>query len=205
MDISFLIRGFIIGFSIALAIGPIAILCIHRSITKGFLSGFLSGIGAASADGIYSAIAAFGLTFISSFLINQKLLIQLIGIIFLFYLGIKIFVKKQIKENIKSQSKSLLGDYLSTLFLTLTNPMTILSFIAVFAGLGLVQSTENSAFLLVLGFFLGSAIFYFILSIIFSMFSKKINPHTLTIINKIAGIIIIGFAIVILVSVVNNF
>jgi threonine/homoserine/homoserine lactone efflux protein len=206
MDLSFLLKGLIIGFSIAAAIGPIAILCINRGLRKGYLSGLISGMGAASADAIYGSVAAFGLTFISSFLVKQQLGLQIIGMIFLFYLGITIFIKKP-KENKteKLKNKGLVSDYLSTLFLTLTNPMTILSFTAVFAGLGLAQSTGNylSALTLVLGFFLGSALVYLLLSIITGLFRKKINSGVLAWINRISGLIILGFAVVILFSLIR--
>ena len=90
MDINFLIRGLIIGFSVAAPVGPIGILCINRTIKKGCISGLTTGLGAASADLIYGLIAGFGLVFISNFLLNQKLLIQSLGLVFLFYLGFKI-------------------------------------------------------------------------------------------------------------------
>ena len=206
MEINFLIKGIVIGFSIALAIGPIAILCINRGLAKGTISGFVSGMGAASADAVYGAIAAFGLTFISSFLVEKQLWLQIVGMIFLFYLGITTFIKKPQEKNIKVKSNGLFSDYLSTFFLTLTNPMTILFFTAVLAGLGLAQSTGNyaSASMLVLGFFLGSVFLYSLLSIATGIFRKKIKLNILALINKISGLIIIGFAIVIFVSLIKN-
>lgn len=203
----FLIKGFIIGFSIALAIGPIAILCINRSLTKGYLSGFVSGLGAASADGVYGAIAAFGLTFISSFLVSKGLFIQIIGVVFLFYLGIITFIKNpQEKKVEQTKDNKLLGDYVSTFFLTITNPMTILSFTAVFAGLGLAEVSGNyiAAALLDLGFFLGSAFLYFMLSIIFSIFRRKIKLKILVLINRISGIIIMSVALLLLVDLIQK-
>src|SRR5689334_8539728 len=89
MDGSFLVRGLFLGFSIAAVVGPIGILCIHRTLQKGFLYGFVTGMGAATADGIYGCIAAFGLTFISTFLVSQQTWIRLIGGLFLVYLGFK--------------------------------------------------------------------------------------------------------------------
>jgi len=204
----FLIKGIIIGFPIAATIGPIGILCIHRSLTKGRLSGFFTGMGAATADAIYGAVAAFGLTFISSFLIKQQLWFQIIGIIFLFYLGTKTFIKAPQEKNLeKVKSNGLFNDYLSTFFLTIINPMTILSFAAVFAGFGLSQTKGDyvSASILVLGVFIGSALWYLILSNGIELFREKIKTNILALINKISGSMIIGFAIVILVSLVNSY
>src|SRR3990167_616323 len=135
MDLNFFIKGLVIGFTIAASIGPIGILCIRRSLANGYLSGLSSGMGVATADGFYGAVAAFGLTFISSFLLKQQMWLQIIGIIFLLYLGVKIFIDKP-KDNNKEkiESKGLLNDYLSIFFLTIINPMTILLFTGVFAG-----------------------------------------------------------------------
>ncbi|MBM5805898.1 MAG: LysE family translocator, partial [Candidatus Verstraetearchaeota archaeon] len=137
MDVSFLLRGLLIGFAIAAPVGPIGILCIQRTLAKGRIYGFASGLGAATADAIYGAVAGFGLTFISDVLINQQLWLRLLGGAFLLYLGTRTILSKPSKETPQTANKGLAADYTSTFLLTLTNPMTILSFIAVFAGLGL--------------------------------------------------------------------
>ena len=118
-----------LGFSVAAPVGPIGLLCINRTINKNFAAGFVSGLGAATADLIYGFIAGFGLTMISTFLIDQKTWIQLIGSCFLIYLGIKTIKKREPKIEFNSASdKGLLKDYFSTLILTITNPLTILFF-----------------------------------------------------------------------------
>ena len=198
MEITFLIKGLIIGFSIAAPVGPIGILCIQRTISHGRKSGLYTGLGAATADGLYGAIAAFGLTIFSTFLVGEQFWIRLIGGIFLLYLGIKTFTSKP-SERIKSENhKSLLSDYFSTVFLTITNPMTILSFVAIFAGLGLggVKGDNLSALLMVLGVLIGSALWWVILSGSVSLFRSKFNISSLKIVNKISGIIITIFAII---------
>jgi threonine/homoserine/homoserine lactone efflux protein len=203
MEINFFLQGFIIGFTIAASIGPIAILCMRRSIANGYLSGFFSGMGVATADGLYGAVAAFGLTFISSFLLAQQIWLQIIGIIFLIYLGSKIFNDKPKNNNHhKIESKGLINDYISILFLTLVNPMTILMFTGVFAGAGLGQTANDysSATMLTLGVFIGSATIYLILSIIFGIFSKKLKPSVMILVNKISGATVIGFAVVMILS-----
>jgi len=164
-------------------------------------------MGAATADAVYGIIAAFGLTFISSFLFSQRLWLQIIGVIFLLYLGVKTFLKEPQEKNVENaKGRGLLSDYLSTFLLTIINPMTILSFVAIFAGLGLFQATGDyiSASMLVFGFFIGSALVYFLLSITVGIFHKKIESNILTWVNKISGLIITGFAIVIFISLIKN-
>ncbi len=137
MDLAFLFKGLVIGFSIAAPVGPISVLCIRRTLAKGRLSGIVSGLGAATADAVYGCVAVLGLTFISNGLINQQVWLRLIGGLFLCYLGIKTFFAKPAKRTALAGGNSLAGAYTSTFFLTLTNPMTILFFAAVIAGFGL--------------------------------------------------------------------
>lgn len=123
MDISFLIKGILIGFSIAAPVGPIGVLCIRRTLAEGRTSGFFSSLGAATADAVYGSIAGFGLTFISNFLINQQIWLSLIGGMFLCYLGIKTFLDRPTKQVISVNKNSLICAYASTFLLTLTNPI----------------------------------------------------------------------------------
>ena len=201
MNLHFFFEGIAIGFSIAAPVGPIGILCIRRSLDKGILSGLLTGMGAASADAIYGSVAGFGLTLVSNFLVSNRFWLQTIGIIFLAYLGIKILLEKPVsetKENYKS--KSLLIDYFSAFILTITNPMTIISFTAIFAGLGISNTTGNyaAAGFLVSGVFSGSALWWLILSNGTGFLRSKMNSVILVWVNRISGIIILTFAIVIL-------
>lgn len=202
MDISFLLKGLIIGFSIAAPVGPIGVLCIRRTLAEGCASGLVFGLGAATADAIYGYIAGFGLTFISSILISQQVWLRFIGGVFLCYLGIKTFLARPVERMASAKGNGLISDYASTFFLTLTNPMTILSFAAIFVGLGLVSASGNhvSAGLLVLGVFIGSALWWFILSGGVSVFRTKFNLHGLWWVNRISGIIIAGFGLLALLS-----
>src|SRR5512147_916819 len=129
------LQGLILGFSIAAPVGPIGVLCIRRTLADGRMSGLVSGLGAATADAIYGSVAAFGLTFISGFLIDQKLWLGLLGGAFLCYLGLRTFLSQPAQQVALAQGQGLVGAYGSTFFLTLTNPMTILSFMAMFAGI----------------------------------------------------------------------
>lgn len=201
MDIDFLIKGLIIGFSIAVPVGPIGVLCIQRSLNKGYLSGLLTGLGAATADAVYGGVAGFGLTLISGFLIAQKVWIQLLGVLFLIYLGIKMLREKPAtKAKMAPRHNQLFMDYVTTIGLTLTNPMTILSFVAVFAGLGLVNTGGNylAAITLVIGVFVGSALWWLILSSLVVLMGRNVNQRVLAYANKLAGIIMLGFSLVIL-------
>ena len=204
MDPGFLVRGLIIGFSIAAPVGPIGVLCIQRTLGKGRIYGLLSGLGVATADGTYGLIAGFGLTFISSFLIGQQLWIRLIGGVFLLYLGLRTILSKpaQREQATTIKGENLLAAYVSTLFLTLTNPLTILSFAAIFAGIGAGGANRSyiSAAVLVLGVFLGSALWWVILSSGVSIFRAKFNVRGLKWVNRISGVIIITFGVLALLS-----
>jgi threonine/homoserine/homoserine lactone efflux protein len=195
------LRGLLIGFSIAAPVGPIGVLCIRRTLAEGRLAGFLSGMGAASADMFYGAVAAFGLTAIQDLLIGQSNWLRIVGGIFLLYLGIKTFFAKPSEEAAKSARGGLFGAYLTTFFLTITNPITILSFLAIFAGLRLGETDGNylSASVMVLGVFLGSAAWWLTLSTGVSFLREKFTPALLTWVNRLAGVIIIIFGLLALV------
>jgi len=197
MDIIFLLRGLAIGFSIAAPVGPIGVLCIRRTLVEGRASGFVSGLGAATADAIYGCIAGFGLTFISNFLVSQQGWLRPFGGLYLCWLGLKTFRSKPPEKGTPERGKGLSGAYVSTFLLTLTNPMTILSFAAVFAALGLAESKGSylSAGALVSGVFIGSALWWFILSGGVGVFRKTFNPRGLTWLNWISGAIIAGFGL----------
>ena len=202
MDVNFLLRGLIIGFSIAAPVGPIGVLCIRRTLAEGRASGLVSGLGAATADAIYGCIAGFGLTFISSILVSQQMWLRLVGGGFLCYLGLRTFLAKPAEQAASAEGNGLVGAYASTFFLTLTNPMTILSFAAIFAGLGVASASGSyaSAGVLVLGVFIGSALWWLILSGGVSLFQARFNPHGLWWVNRISGVIITGFGLLALLS-----
>lgn len=206
MDITLFFKGMILGFSIAAPVGPIGILCIRRTLQYGKLSGLISGIGAATADVIYAIIAAFGLTMISNFLIAGEYWFQLLGGFFMIYLGAKIFFTKLIPNSREVAHKTLLSDFFSVFILTLTNPMTILSFFAVFAAIGLSSINDSffDASLLVLGVFLGSFAWWFILSEGVALFRKKIGDEFMLWVNRFAGVTIFLFGLIALLALANE-
>ncbi|KJS82039.1 LysE family translocator [Desulfosporosinus sp. BICA1-9] len=207
MDTGFFIKGLIIGFSIAAPVGPIGILCIRRTLAEGMVSGFLSGLGAATADATYGIIAGFSLTIISNFLIGQQVLLRLIGGIFLCYLGIRTFIKRPAEKPALVDDKGLFGNYFSTFLLTLTNPMTIISFAAVFAGLGLGANSSSyvSSLILVIGVFLGSGSWWLILCLMVNLFRKRFSITGLQWVNRASGLVIMIFGLIALASVADFF
>jgi len=202
LDTSFLIKGLIIGFSIAAPVGPIGILCIKRSLVNGRIHGLLSGLGAATADAFYGCVAGFGLTFVSSFLVSQQVILSIVGGIFLCYLGVRSFLQPVAEDDFQPEEQNLIAAYGSTFLLTLTNPMTILSFAAVFAGLGLANTGGDygTAVILVLGVFIGSAFWWLLLSGGVSLFRKTFKPQAMRWVNRISGCILFVFGVIALLS-----
>ncbi len=198
------LHGILLGFSIAAPVGPIGVLCIRRTLANGRWSGLATGLGAATADAVYGAIAAFGLTAISGFLVAQQTWLRLVGGAFLVFLGLRTLLSRPAAEAALAPSSTLAGDYASTLFLTLTNPLTILSFVAVFAGLGLAASQRSyaTAVGLVAGVFCGSALWWLTLSTAVSLFRTRFTPASLRWVNIISGLIIAGFGLIALASLV---
>ncbi|WP_400247661.1 LysE family translocator [Niallia sp. JL1B1071] len=191
-----LIKGLIIGFSIAAPVGPIGILCIRRTIEHGRFVGFVSGLGAATADGLYGLIAGLGLTLITNFLIGQQLWLHFIGSSFLCYLGIKIFFSRPSNESAEAKGNKPFTAYISTFLLTITNPVTILSFIAIFSGLGMTNNnTIALGFILVLGVFLGSALWWLLLSSIAGIVANRMKIFSLIFVNRISGLILLLFGL----------
>ncbi|MED3981485.1 LysE family translocator [Priestia megaterium] len=197
MNLFYFLKGLVIGFSVAAPVGPIGILCINRTLSKGRLHGFVSGLGAATADALYGCIAAFGLTFITAFLLTQKIWLQLIGGLFLCYLGVQTFRSRPSEHAAAAKGGGLLRSYTSVLFLTVTNPMTILFFIGVFSGVGISKSAFDaaSALTMVAGVFLGSACWWLSLSFAISLARSKFTSNSLIWVNRISGVVVLTFGI----------
>ena len=189
------LKGLAFGFILAATVGPMWVLCFRRTVEHGALAGFVSGMGIAVADGLYGAVAAFGLTLISGFLLQHSFWIGLIGSIFLLYLGSKFLFSKPQLEGKPPEKTSRASAFLSTLGLTLANPPTILAFAAIFAGLGLASGADYAAAaLVVLGVFLGSACWWLILAGGAGWLRGHMASGLLRAINRVSGISILGFA-----------
>ncbi len=193
------LKGLIVGFIIAVPVGPIGMLCIRRSLLQGRLVGFISGLGAATADAFYGGIAAFGITAISTFLLAQQRPLEIVGGGALIIIGVHfLFLKhKKIDLQVKG-STALFPAYTSTLALTLTNPTTIISFGAVFAGMGLGTIALGSPLrgvALVLGVFLGSSAWWLVLSEGVHHLRGKVSSQSLRWTNAITGALLAAFGI----------
>jgi threonine/homoserine/homoserine lactone efflux protein len=202
-ELVFFLKGLLAGFLIAAPTGPIGILCARRTLTIGRRAGFASGMGAATADAIYGFVAAFGLTFVSDMISEHQAGLRLAGGFLLCFLGIKTFFARTDPESGVKTGKLYAGLYSSTFILTMTNPMTIFSFAAVFAGFGLaaVRGSVLSAGILIAGVFLGSGIWWLALIGAFTFFKKHLNSgRRLQWINRAAGVFIAASGILALLS-----
>lgn len=193
--IALFLKGLLFGFLLAATVGPMWVLCFRRTLAQGALAGFVSGMGIAVADGLYGAVAAFGLTAISGLLLQHAFWIGLAGGAFLVYLGIKILVANPALDGQEEQAVSHPKAFLSTLGLTLANPPTILAFVAIFAGLGLASSADyGAASLVVLGVFLGSASWWVLLAAGAGWLRRRMGPRLFRVIHVVSGLTILGFA-----------
>lgn len=198
-SLSLFLRAILIGISIAAPVGPIGVLCIRRTLSNGRLAGFVSGMGAASADMAYGAIAAFGLTTVTTLLINKAFVLKFIGGLFMLYLGFKTFFEKPAAKAVEASQSGLLSMFTSTFVLTITNPMTIIAFVAIFAGT-MLGKTTGSPFMLVAGVFTGSAIWWLTLSFGVGILRDRLTQTHMTWINRISGTVIVAFGIFALLS-----
>lgn len=202
------ITGCLIGFSVAIPIGPIGILCIQRTLLYTQLAGILTGLGVASADAIYGYIAAFGLSFIYNFINSQQFNIKMMGSLLMLFIGLKTVSMKNFGSNlIRLPSKvGYLRDYTSALILTLTNPMTLFLFTAIFSwfGIDIERESFNHCMLLVLGIFTGSFSWFLTLSTIVNLFRNKFSFLYLLWLNKISGISIIIFSLITFLSAISS-
>ncbi|HXT40453.1 MAG TPA: LysE family transporter [Candidatus Angelobacter sp.] len=197
MTTTFLVKGVIVGFSIAAPVGPIGVLCIRRTLTEGRLAGLASGLGAATADAFYGAVAVFGLTAISSLFVGHQILLRLAGGLFPCCLGVNTFLSRPGARAATPGKVSLAGAYSSTLVLTLTNPVTILLFAGVFAGLGVGNRMENhlGASLVVSGVFFGSAAWWLLLCGGVAVFRNQFDTQGLRRVNRVSGVVITVFGL----------
>jgi threonine/homoserine/homoserine lactone efflux protein len=195
MELSIVTKGVIIGFSMAAPVGPISLLCIRRSLTDRLAAGFVSGLGVATADAFYAGIAVLGMSNISSFLLHQATILRLLGGVFLVYLGISTLLKNPLSSLNSVMSTSLWKVYLETILLTLTNPITIMLFAAIFASLSDTPQDYSSVLSLVGGVFMGSALWFTLLSVTVSFFRARCSIGALQRLNQISGFFLLGAGI----------
>lgn len=197
MDYGLFARGAVIGLAIAAPVGPIGVLCIRRTLAGGRLTGFVSGLGAATADLIYGTVAVLGLTAMADLLVGVSFWTRLVGGLFLCYLGARTLREAPAERPAEASARGLAGAYASTLLLTITNPATIIAFAAVFAGLGAASAARGygEGMLLVAGVFTGSALWWLILSGLAGLLRSRLTPRALRVVNIVAGAIILGFGV----------
>jgi threonine/homoserine/homoserine lactone efflux protein len=203
VDPAFALRGFVLGFTIAAAVGPISLLVIRRTVAQGWLYGLVSGLGVATADATYGAIAAFGLSAITDTLVNARWVLGLAGGIFLLWMAWQTIRSTPTEAaSVTTRRRGYVGAYLSILGLTMANPMTILSFGALFAGLGVTSGETGDAALVVLGVLLGSTAWWVVLTTVIGTLRTRVTPVWIHRINLASGVVIGVFAIVSIASVV---
>jgi len=199
--IELFIRGLVFGLAIAAPVGPIGLLCIRRTITDGRLVGFISGLGAATADALYGSVAALGLQVLSALVFSLHTALQIVGGIALIWIGLTTMLARPVPVSVQPTPtrRRLLSAYLSTLLLTLANPATILIFTVIFAGLGAVGK-GGIGLVLVVGVACGSALWWTILSSGVSLMRQRVTVPVLRLINLVSGLVIIGFGVTALLS-----
>jgi len=196
-EFDLLIRGIIVGLMIAMPVGPVNILCIHRTLEAGWKSGVISGLGAAAADMLYGGIAGFSITLVVQFLVRELFWIRLFGGVLLVVIGTSYFFKRPDPLNAQKQDRaSAYSDLRSTFLLTLTNPTTVLSFLALLAALGMGDPRQWwLTVFLIGGIFCGSMAWWIVLSSIVNHFRDRFSDRTLLLMNRFAGLAIGGFGV----------
>ena len=205
MELELLLKGILIGFMISVPLGPIGVLCVQRTLNKGRLSGFVSGLGAAGADTVFALLSGFGISIIIQFVEDQQIYFQIIGGAIILVLGVNIFYSNPIKQ-IRMQRlnpNKLSQDFFSVFLLTLSNPMAIFFFLAMFTGVNLASGTMSyfNLFIMVAGVTMGSSLWWFLLSTVVSLFRHRFRLKNIWWMNKIAGVIIFFLGIAAILSV----
>jgi threonine/homoserine/homoserine lactone efflux protein len=191
------IRGLVIGFTIAAAVGPISLLTMRRTIAHGRLYGFVSGLGVATADASYAGIAAFGLTAVTSVLVSGRFLLGVVGGAIIVVLGIRTMLSRPAEAAPEAERPGLPWAFASIFALTMTNPMTILSFAAVFAGLGLATgSSFGDAAVLTLAVWAGSTLWWVVLTAVVGWLRERLSLTALRWINRLSGAALVAFGAV---------
>lgn len=196
-------KGVFLGLAITAPVGPINLLCIRRSLYHGWKIGLMTGLGAALADTFFGAVAAFGLTKISDFLIANQKIVELVGGAAFIFMGISLIRSKPQDPGVSEIKKiSPFNAFTSSLLLTLHNPATIFAFLIAFAALKLNEdsSTHNGAIIVTLGVFIGSSLWWLSLSWISSKIRSRISPKTIHYINLGTGVMLVLLSVALLIK-----
>jgi threonine/homoserine/homoserine lactone efflux protein len=202
MSLHLLLEGIIIGIAVSIPLGPLGVLCIKRTVNKTWKSGFVSGLGVATSDTIYAIVAGFSLTIIIDFLRQYESYFKMLGLGMVVLLGMYIFLPNPAKEIQKFRRKgtSYVQDYITAVLLTLTNPLAIFVFLAIFTSYSIVLQMSHplDAFLIVGGIYIGASSWWLSLTGIAHNFKHQLTVSTLWWANKIVGISFIFFALLLM-------
>jgi threonine/homoserine/homoserine lactone efflux protein len=191
MWLEYFIKGILIGLFASIPLGPIGVICIQRTLNKGKLSGFISGLGAATADSIFAGVASFSLTIIIVFIEERREVFQLIGGVVVALLGVKIFYTNPVRQlrRHKRKKSGMFEDFISVLFLTATNPLAIFLFVALFASFGVVseETTWDHSLITLSGVAAGATLWWYLLTSTVNHFRKQFRLKQLWWVNKISG------------------
>ena len=204
MDFSLLARAIGLGFAVAAAVGPISLLTIRRTLVHGQLYGLVSGMGVALADATYAGIAAFGLTAVTSVLVGGRVVLGVVGGVVLIWLGYRTFVARPSAAASDAARPGLAAAFASIYALTMTNPMTILSFAALFAALGLSGGAVDDAIALTLGVLIGSALWWVVLTTVVGRLRARVTPGALVWVNRASGALILAFGMIAIVAAISG-
>jgi threonine/homoserine/homoserine lactone efflux protein len=197
------LKGLLLGLSVTVPLGPIGIICVHRTLSRGRWSGLVSGLGAAAADTFFAGVAGFGLSFFINFFQKQQLYLMLGGGVTLVVLGLYLFFSNpanQVRQ--PKKSTNLVSDFFSVFFLTISNPITIIFFGAFFASLDILEDGSFDKTLLVItGIFSGCLLWWFTLTTLVNMFRRKFHLRRLWYMNRITSIIIVAFGVITIASI----
>lgn len=203
--IEILLKGILLGLAVSMPLGPIGIILINRTIKRGMISGFFSGLGLASADTLLAVLAALGFNVILSFINQERFIISVIAGLIIIGIGLKIFISNPVKDirNREKANKSLWRDYYSVFVLSISNPYTIFIFVAFFSGVHINGNVkpELVPFFLIPGVLIGTITWWFFLSYFVSRFKKNIRLRVIVRVNKVAGIVVIVIGVLVLLSV----
>ena len=194
------VKGLLLGLAIAAPVGPIGLLCIRRTLHFGPRVGFATGLGAATADAVYGFVAAFGLLAVTQALLDLGPWLRLAGGVMLLYLGAVAFRRRStlpVDAPQDAAAAAVVGAWISGVLLTLANPATILSFVTIFAGIGLDGAViaPFKGGLLVLGVGLGSALWWLMLTTLVAVFRSRLGPRWVAWIDRIGGAMLVAFAV----------
>lgn len=199
---TYLYKGLFVGFVIAAPVGPVGIMCIHRTLCQGRIAGYLSGLGAALADTFFGAIAAFGFGFIVEPLIDHNYWLRFGGGVALCLIGLRSLLTRKLPPPATNDRASLIGDFVSAFLVTLTNPITVISFAAIYAAMNIPHLANDPRWgmALTLGVFVGAAVWWLLLTTVAGAFHSRVAERGVLWISRISGAVILGFGALLLVS-----